>query len=317
MNKRERLLAAVAGKPVDRPPTTAWVHFQSDHLSGRQVADLHLEFLKAYDWDVLKVMNDYRYPVPDGVTTLSDAASLRAYRKQGLRSPGVVAQLECLTRLQDQVAGETPLLETTFEPFQQIARNIGFSQAQNLCRHRHEALAALEIITQDMCEYVQALKKRGIEGIFISINGAIPAHLPRGASEEQHEVFQKPFACEILRAAEGMVRVLHVHGANLQMDRIRDYPCEVWSVSDRLPGNPDLSALRALTDKCIMGGLDETKIQERTLPELAQEVDDAVAAAGTQKFILAPGCTMPSFTPRRNLEFLREYTLRATGVAAK
>jgi uroporphyrinogen decarboxylase len=46
-------------------------------------------------------------------------------------------------------------------------------------------------------------------------------------------------------------------------------------------------------------------------------VDDAVAAAGTHKFILAPGCTMPSFTPRRNLEFLREYTLRATGVAAK
>lgn len=308
MNKRERFFAAVAGKPVDRAPTTAWVHFQSDHLSGRQVADLHLEFLKAYDWDVLKVMNDYRYPVPGGVTTLSDAASLRAWRKQGTNAAGVIAQLECLARIQEQAGGETPILETAFEPFQQIARNIGFSQAQNLYRHRHEALAALEIITQDMCDYVQTLKQRGIDGIFISINGAIPAHLPRGATEEQHEIFQKPFACQVLRAAEGMVRVLHVHGASLQMDRIVDYPCEVWSVSDRLADNPDLSMLRSLTDKCIMGGLDETKIQERTLPELAQEVDNAWSAAGSQKFILAPGCTIPSFTPRRNLEFLREYT---------
>lgn len=310
MNKRERLLAAVAGAPLDHPPTTAWVHFQSDHLGGRQVADLHLEFLRAYDWDVLKVMNDYRYPVPSGITTLADAASLRAYRRLGLGIPAVTAQLECVARIQDQVGASTPLLETVFEPFQQIARNIGFSQAKNLYRHRREALDALEAVTDDMCAYVEAVRKQGVDGIFMSINGAIPEHLPRGASEEQHEVFQKPFATRVLRAAEGMVRVLHIHGGHLQMDRVGDYPCEVWSVSDRLPGNPGLAQLRTMTDKCIMGGLDETRIQERTLPEIAAEVDDALAAAGRQKLILAPGCTVPSFTPKRNLEFLREYTLR-------
>lgn len=312
MNKRERFLSAVAGKPVDRAPTTAWVHFQSDHLSGRQVADLHIEFLKAYDWDVLKVMNDYRYPVPQGVTTLSDPGSLTFYRRQGLNVPGVVSQLECLERLQEQVGGNTPLLETAFEPFQQIARNVGFSEAKNLYRHSRDALAALEVVAEDMCAYVEELKKRGIDGIFMSINGAIPTHLPRGATQEQHEVFQKPFACQVLRAAEGMVRILHIHGGSLQMERVNDYPCEVWSVSDRLPGNPDLSKLRSLTDKCIMGGIDETKIQERTLPEIAQEVDDALAAAGSRKLILAPGCTIPSFTSKRNLDFLRAYSAKQT-----
>jgi uroporphyrinogen decarboxylase len=105
-----------------------------------------------------------------------------------------------------------------------------------------------------------------------------------------------------------MVRILHVHGVGLEPERVLDYPCEVVSLSDRLPGNPTLAQLRTLTERCLMGGLDETRLQERTLPSLAREVDDAIAQAGRKKFILAPGCTIPSFTPRRTLHFLRAYT---------
>lgn len=307
MNKRQRFLAAVKGQPVDRAPVTAWVHFLSDHLSGSKSADLHIEFLREYQWDVLKVMNDYRYPVPAGVQTLDSAESLRAYTRISLKDPGFVAQLECLQRIQD-ACPETPLLETGFEPFQQIVRNIGFSQGPRMYTHRGEALAALEVVTEVMCEYMAAVKALGIEGMFLSINGAMPAHMARGATEEQHEQFQKPFTVAVLKAAEGMARVLHVHGSALEMERIDGYPFEVLSVSDRLPTNPSLSQLRAMTDKCLMGGIDETRIQERTLPEIAAEIDDCLQQVGSQNFILAPGCTIPSFTSQRNLHFLRDYT---------
>jgi uroporphyrinogen decarboxylase len=82
----------------------------------------------------------------------------------------------------------------------------------------------------------------------------------------------------------------------------------VISISDRLPGNPSLAQMRSFTDKCLMGGIDETKVQERTLPAVAAEIDDAFAQAGRQKFILAPGCTIPSFSPKRTLSFVRSYT---------
>lgn len=317
MNKRERFFAAVEGRPVDRPPLTAWVHFQSDHLPGAQVAELHLAFLRAYDWDVLKVMNDFRYPPPAGVQTLEDVSDLRAYQRRGLKVASVQAQLECLARLQEALKGEVPMVETVFDPFQQIVRNIGFSQTGHLYRHRAAALAALEIVTEDLCEYVQALKGLGIEGVFMSINGAIPEHVHRGATLEQHEVFQKPFGAAVLRAAEGMVRVLHVHGSDLQMERALDYPCEVLSWSDRHPTNPDLGALRARTDKCLMGGIDETRFQERTLPEISAEVDDAIVRAGKDKLILAPGCTLASFTSQRNLQHLREHARFAHGLPAR
>src|SRR5690606_14481632 len=130
----------------------------------------------------------------------------------------------------------------------------------------------------------------------------------RGVSEEIHQTFQKPFDLELLRAAEGMVRVLHVHGAGIDLQRIGDYPYDVLSVSDRLSGNPSLADLRRFTDKCLMGGIDETKVQERSLPLIQQEVDDAIAQAGRERLLLSPGCTVPSFSPKRSLAFLREYT---------
>ena len=39
-------------------------------------------------------------------------------------------------------------------------------------------------------------------------------------------------------------------------------------------------------------------------------VEDTICLqqVGSQNFILAPGCTIPSFTSQRNLHFLRDYT---------
>lgn len=307
MDKKNRFMAAVTGADADRPPVTAWVHFQSDHLDSGRCADLHARFLEAYDWDVLKVMNDYRYPVPEGVTTLDTAASLQAYRRLDMNEPAFAAQFEVL-RLLRETLPHTPMLDTVFEPYQQIVRNVGFSQAENFFGQKDAALQAIEAVTETTCEYVRTIKAMGVEGVFLSINGAIPPNRPRGVTDERHETFQKPFAIRVLEAAEGMVRVLHVHGDHLQMDRVWDYPCEVLSVSDRLAGNPSLAQLRARTDKCLMGGIDETRIQERSLPDIAAEVDDVLAQVGRQRLIIAPGCTIPSFTSKRNLDYLREYT---------
>ena len=308
MNRRERFEAAVSGGTVDRPPVTAWVHFLSDHLDGEAVAELHRRFFAAYDWDFLKVMTDYRYPVPAGVMNLEDPASLRAFRVLGLDEPAFARQLDCLRSLRASLGAPVPLVETAFDPYQQIMRNVGFDQAPYILEHRREALAAIETVAQTTCDYVRAARTAGADALFFSINGAIREGNPRGVSEEVHRTFQKPFDLAVLAAAEGMVRILHVHGAGIDLARIADYPYDVLSVSDRLAGNPTLADLRRYTDKCLMGGIDETKVQERSLPLVAAEIDDAIAQAGRSRLILSPGCTVPSFTPMRTLSYLREYT---------
>jgi uroporphyrinogen decarboxylase len=308
MNKRERFFAAVRGEKIDRPPVTAWVHFLSDHLTGEQTAALHRCFLETYDWDVAKVMNDYRYPIPTGVQTLEDPASLRAFKPLGLDEPCFDEQLKCLAALRAELGPDIALIDTGFDPYQQVLRNVGFDQAAHMWKHKVEALRALETVAETTCRYIAAVKAQGVEAFFLSINGAIREGFPRGSNRQIYETFQRPFELQLLRAAEGMVRILHIHGAGLDIGRVLGYPCEVISISDRLPGNPSLAALRKITPKCLMGGIDETKFQERNLPALAREIDDALARAGRRKFILAPGCTIPSFSPKRSLTFLRDYT---------
>jgi uroporphyrinogen decarboxylase len=308
MNKRERFFAAVRGEKIDRPPVTAWVHFLSDHLTGEQTAALHRCFLEAYDWDVAKVMGDYRYPIPAGVQTLEDPASLRAFKPLALDEPAFAEQLKCLATLRAALGPDIALIDTGFDPYQQVLRNIGFDQAEHLWKHEAEALRALQVVADNICRYIKAVKAQGVEAYFLSINGAIREGYPRGSNRRIYETFQRPFDQQLLQAAEGMVRILHVHGAGLDLGRVLDYPCDVISISDRLPGNPSLAELRKITPKCLMGGIDETKFQERNLPALARELDDALAQAGRRKFILAPGCTLPSFSPKRSLAFLRDYT---------
>ena len=310
MNKRECFFAAVRGENIDRPPVTAWVHFLSDHLTGEHTAALHRCFVETYDWDVVKVMSDYRYPMPAGVQTLEDAASLRAFKPLDLDEPCFAQQLKCLAALRAALGSDIALIETGFDPYQQVLRNVGFDQAQHMWAHRAEALRALQVVAENTCRYIEAVKAQGVEAFFLSINGAIQEAYPRGSSRQVWETFQRPFELQLLEAAAGMVRILHVHGIGLDLGRVLHYPCDVVSISDRLPGNPSLAELRKITPKCLMGGIDETRFQERNLAAIAAEVDDALAQAGRSKFILAPGCTIPSFTPKRSLMFLRDYTRR-------
>ena len=247
MNKRERFFAAVRGEKIDRPPVTAWVHFLSDHLTGEQTAALHRCFLEAYDWDVAKVMNDYRYPIPAGVQTLEDPAGLRAFKPLGLDEPCFAEQLKCLAALRAALGPDIALIDTGFDPYQQVLRNVGFDQAEHMWKHKAETLRALQVVAENTCRYIQAVRAQGVEAFFLSINGAIREGFPRGSNRQVYETFQRPFELQLLQAAEGMVRILHVHGAGLDIGRVLDYPCEVISISDRLPGNPSLTDLRRIT----------------------------------------------------------------------
>src|SRR5258705_8934021 len=76
MNKIERVRAALAGQPVDRAPFTVWYHFGNQHAPAERTAEVHLEFFEHYDLDLLKLMNDYDYPMPAGTEVMARPADL-------------------------------------------------------------------------------------------------------------------------------------------------------------------------------------------------------------------------------------------------
>ena len=306
MNKRERFMAAVAGGEVDHPPCTVWVHFVTDALAPEEAARRHAVFVRTYDWDIAKVMHDYRYPLPEGMETLEKPADMLRFEKLPVTTRCYQQQLQLIRSLRAELGPDVPIVDTFFDPFQQVLRRAGFSKAELIYRNPKEALQMLDAVTETVSGYLRELKKAGCDGVLYSINGGIAPPGDRGIDDATFKTFLRPFDLRVCEAMEGMVRILHVHGTHVDMKRVLDYPVEVFSVSDRLKGNPSLAELRKMTDKCLMGGINEQKIQERSIPEIREEMWGAFKQAGKRKFMLTPGCTSAPQTPEHILRAVRE-----------
>lgn len=305
MNRMQRFRAAIAGAPVDRPPCTAWVHFGTDRLGGTEHAMRHVRFVRDCDWDICKVVNDFRYPLPEGVETLTGPADMLRFEPEPMSRESFGEELKCIRLLRAEFGDEMPIMLTTFDPFQQVMRRVGYTRAPLVFAHPRESLRMLDAVCRTMEDYMRAVRQAGCDAIFFSVNSAITPPQSRGIDERIFREFFRPFELRMLEAMSGMTRVLHVHGTNLDVSRVLDYPVEAISVSDRLAGNPSLARLRTMTDKCLMGGVDESTIVEKSLPELREEIHDAVRQAGRERFILSPGCTIPTQTPWYALETIR------------
>lgn len=304
--KRERFAAAIAGAPPDRTPCTAWIHFATDALPGAETARRHELFVRSYDWDFCKLMNDYRYPLPEGVLALESVDEMRRFAPLAMSAAPFQEQLKVHRALRAALGPDIAIVDTSFDPFQQVVRKVGYTRASFIYSHRDAALRMLDAVTETMCAFMRELRRAGCDGVFYAINGAIVPPHARGVDDETFRAFLRPFDLRVLEAMQGMTRILHVHGAPVDMRRVLDYPCEAISVSDRLKGNPSLAELRGMTDKCLMGGVNEELIIERSVPELRAEIADAFAQAGRRNFILSPGCTVPPQTPQHMLRALRE-----------
>ncbi len=298
MTRLERFEAAVRGEEVDRLPASVWLHFASEHLPGRKVAELHVEFAKAYGWDYLKVMNDYRYPLP-GLNEVQRESDLQRFSPVGMTEQAFHEQLVCLRELRAAVGPDMPLIETLFNPLQTLVRATGVNVAQLVFAHPQAGHNALDAITETLIEYIRQLQMLGVNGIFYSINGAVePAK--GGLTDDQFAEFVAPYDLRILHAAEGMTRVAHVHGFHLRFDRVAHYPVEAFSWS-HLNSAPALGEARKLTQAALMGGVNEVRIAHQAPSEVMSDIRKSVQDAGARKLLIGPGCTVPPDTPAKLL----------------
>jgi uroporphyrinogen decarboxylase len=293
MNKIERVRAALNGKPVDHSPFTAWYHFGTQHASPEQTAEVHLGFFEAYDFDFLKVMNDYDYPMPEGMETMATAADLKRLSVFDITKTPMGNQLKALEIIAKKLKGRALFVDTLFTAWNTIRRNLVKEALPGLMAdHPRELLDALKVINQNLIQYALASLDRGSAGIFFSVPASAEFITP-----EQYEKFMRPFDLEFLNAVKGKgeMHILHAHGEKLFFDRLLDYPVQALSWAD-LNGGPSISAMRQRTSLTLMAGVDHVKFPNISAQIVREQVKTAVAQAGNTKFILAPGCSLPTFS---------------------
>jgi uroporphyrinogen decarboxylase len=323
ISKRDRLEAAVAGEVADRPPVALWRHFPGDDQRPADLAAATLSYQWRWDWDFVKVSPASSYCLRDwGVEDrwLGNNEGTREYVKRAIETPEdwrrlpvldvqkgfLGGQLRCLELIVQDLGGNTPIIQTIFNPLSQAKNLLGGEQLAVHLRRYPEALrAGLETITRTTSRFIRLALKTGIDGIFFAVQHARYGFM----TEAEYKEFGRPYDMQLFEALEGTgawFNLLHLHGDDVMFDLLADYPVQAWNWHDQ-ETPPSLVEGKRKVKGAVVGGLRQWETMLRGDPDRVRgEAQATIEATGGQGFILGTGCVTPITAPWSNLRAVRE-----------
>jgi uroporphyrinogen decarboxylase len=322
MTQRERVLAALAGRPVDRVPVSLWLHNFATENSAEDLTAETLRLARRFGWDFLKPQSraqcfaemwGLRYTpsreqaVPYTVThaPLATADDLRTLKPVDVRSGALGEQLRALREIRRAVGVDTPIIWTVFSPLMVLPFLLKGGRAQAVEVMRSDAGAldhALEAMAETLSEYARAAVADGADGLFYATNMAT-RELSTAAECRR---FQRPHDLRILKAVErAPFNLLHVCGEGVLFDEFVDYPATALSWAT-VPGNPSLAEGHRRTGRAVVGGLPAKPTIAGLLPsEVEARGRHAVAEMNGRFLLLGPDCSINPDTPEAVMDAAR------------
>jgi uroporphyrinogen decarboxylase len=316
MTKSERVAAALARRPVDRPPVAFWRHVPEVDHTAQGLADAMLAFHRTWDLDLVKVMSSGVYCVEDWGCQVAYTGSLNG-AKQCTRhavqtradwsrikpldvgAGALGRELEAVRLIVRGRGDDAPVLHTLFSPLS-IARKLAGDRVVEDLREAPDAVqAALDAIADTVQRYAAATLEAGAEGIFFATQAATPEGFAR-ADHDRHDL---PLVRRILRSIDGRSRVtmLHVHGDDPFLDAFGDAGAHVYNWHDRTTSTTLAGAARRFP-VALAGGLNQQQTLRGATPAaVGAETRDAIAQTAGTGLIVAPGCVLPLDVPDASL----------------
>jgi uroporphyrinogen decarboxylase len=314
----------LAGRAPDRAPLGFWAHFPAGQWAGPAAVRAHLEHLRAYDLDFLKVMNDNGYPHQGQLARVGDLAGLVELRGD---EGEFGRQLDLIAQLHAELRGEVLLTTTIFNTWS-VLRSLIRPPTVHLPPNLDGAAdgpsreirkwagqdgpavqGALARIGASLANFARHCLQAGADGVFLSVrddwvrDGAAGA---AGGTGDLYEQMVRPTDLAILHAAAaGRFNMLHVCGKAVDFRGFADYPVQAVNWADRAAG-PSIAEVRDWLKPAICAGVDNlTTLPEGTPEDCAAQVAEALRQAAGRPMIIAPGCTYdPARVPRANLKAL-------------
>lgn len=292
MTQRERILAAIAGKAVDRTPFSLWYHFRLTPPAGPNMAEAELAFYRKFRPDLFKVMHDVPYEMPDNMPLVQMPEDWKRLPVLDGRSGNYGAQLDTMRMIMAGKADDVPVIDTVFSTFAVAEKVCGKRTLEFLRRDPKTVHAGLDILTESICNYARALIEAGVDGIYQAITGAASDTMP---ADEYREHFAAYDQRVLVAANGGTVNVVHQHGVGIYPEIVlglKGFHIYCWS--NRLEGNPSIREMRVRTQACLMAGVDETTFGSVSRDDVLRDAREALAETNGRSFILAPGCAVPT-----------------------
>lgn len=315
MTKRERVLAAIEGREVDQIPLCMWYHMPQFDQDPIALAEEQIRLAKLYNLDFIKMMpfgnyvaQDYGLSV-DFFCTKTQAAFERKFGIDSVEEwkrleplPATYGtygkQLQLSQQMNKRLKEDIPFVQTIFTPLTVAKKLAGPRVFEDLRSHPDYLHQALEAITQTTINFVKANIEAGVSGFFLATQCATSDYITR----EEHAEFGERYDLRVVESFASVtpINILHIHGPNTYFETLAKYPVNCINWHDRWV-EPSMAQARKITDKCLLGGINEKWLEHAGYEEVAEHLRQAVEAAGRTKLMLTPGCCVEMTTPEINL----------------
>lgn len=294
MNKIERVQAVLRGETPDRVPAGFWFHYPST-LTAQETAQEHLKLFFETDMDILKIMQDFTYPITG---TITRAADWRKIRFDGTDSPVFEKAKAIIGTILDKMGGQALTLQTMFGPFKAAAFAFGDDVLMYWAKEAPDDVAeGIHIIAEQMVQWLQGYLDLGVDGLYYTAQYAEPGRF----TQEEWEKLVKPFDERVLSVCpgnEGKINFLHVcgepeYGFRVDLRRLAGLKGDIvnWSVKDNGLTLPDGRAF--FGGRPILGGMNNKgHLVNGTEEEIRKEAQACIRTAGTAGFMLGADCTI-------------------------
>ncbi|MBW1799327.1 MAG: uroporphyrinogen decarboxylase family protein [Deltaproteobacteria bacterium] len=205
--------------------------------------------------------------------------------------------LEAARKLSEQSHGEVPLIGTFEGAFTQTCRVIEVEQILRMIYKNPQTLEfLLDRMNEFLIDFGQALIENGVNILFIPEPTASSTMI----APRMFRQLVLPRLQKLIRELDVPV-VLHICGDTKPiLDAMGEAGAEIISLDQCM----DLSESRALVPDKVLGG-NVDPIQSLLMGDVEKVKEDAlqcIQGAGTERFILMPGCSVPPNSPVENLK---------------
>ncbi|MGH2535175.1 MAG: uroporphyrinogen decarboxylase family protein [Thermomicrobiales bacterium] len=314
MTSRERVLAAIKGEAVDRPPLSIWQHFPERDQTAADLTTATMDWQNQYGFDLVKFMPPGDYPTIDwGLTSeytgalggtrtatrlpINDPADWQSLKPIDVRQGFNGMVLDALAATRKALDSNVPLLHTVFSPLTIAMKLSGGRAIEHLRAHPAEMFQALAVIRDVTKEMVAAAFNIGGDGLFFATQCADHSLM----DEVEYREFGIAYDLPVLEAAPAeSITICHLHGETPMFHLARRFPAQIINWHDRHAA-PHLAEGHLQSGKSVAGGINERAISGYRPEEAASEAVDAVKVMQGRSLIVAPGCVVPINTPEANI----------------
>jgi uroporphyrinogen decarboxylase len=316
VSHRTRLESYLSGNTSVGVPVALWRHFPVDDQAPETLAAAHIDFQKAYDFDLLKVTpassyfakgwgvrdewrgivegtRDYTHRV---IQNEQDWVHLQVISPDRGSLGESLAALRVITR---ELGPDVPVIQTIFSPLSQAKNLVGREDLIVHLRRYPDALhAGLKTICESTIRYIEAARETGIAGIFYAVQHAQFGLLSRQEYAEFGRVYDLP----VLEAAQELwLNLLHLHGEQVMFDDFIDYPVAIINWHDQ-DTPPSLAEGKKRFSRLVCGGLQrERNIVLGSPDEITRLARQAFIETDGERLLLGTGCVVPITAPRANI----------------